>query len=293
MPRVTVVMATYNWAPVLPYSIASVLDQTFADFELLVIGDGCTDESAEVVGAIDDDRVHWHDLDVHHGHQSGPNNEGLARAEGTTIAYLGHDDLWLPHHLATVVAALDDARADGGVMAHASTLFVNPRDRPRLWPDPGWRYVAGTTVPPTTVVHDRDQARAVGGWRPPSTTSALDPDADLWARLTAGRAPHRLDSLTSIKLSAAHRRQVYGQRPHHEQEWWLARMRAAEDPEGDIRTRRASPTRWPRARGRPTSGSRGPNDGGGGGTRWRRIRGRPAVTSAERFELRRRYKGLS
>jgi len=42
-PRVTVIMATYNWATVLPYSIGSVLDQTFTDFELLVIGDGCTD----------------------------------------------------------------------------------------------------------------------------------------------------------------------------------------------------------------------------------------------------------
>ncbi|HYC91914.1 MAG TPA: glycosyltransferase [Thermoanaerobaculia bacterium] len=41
MPRVTVIMATYNWSTVLPYSIGSVLAQTFTDFELLVIGDGC------------------------------------------------------------------------------------------------------------------------------------------------------------------------------------------------------------------------------------------------------------
>ena len=54
MPRVTVMIATYNWATVLPYSIGSVLDQTYRDFELLVTGDGCTDESAEVVGRFDD-----------------------------------------------------------------------------------------------------------------------------------------------------------------------------------------------------------------------------------------------
>ena len=69
MPRVTVVMATYNWATVLPYSIASILDQTFTDFELLVIGDGCTGDSAEVVAGFDDPRVQWHNLPSNAGHQ--------------------------------------------------------------------------------------------------------------------------------------------------------------------------------------------------------------------------------
>src|SRR5262249_29306735 len=45
MPQVTVIIPTYNWSAVLPYSIGSALRQTFSDFELLVIGDGCTDDS--------------------------------------------------------------------------------------------------------------------------------------------------------------------------------------------------------------------------------------------------------
>ena len=53
------VIPTYNWATVLPYSIASALGQTFGDFELLVIGDGCTDESEDVVRGIGDERVQW------------------------------------------------------------------------------------------------------------------------------------------------------------------------------------------------------------------------------------------
>ncbi|HXY92105.1 MAG TPA: glycosyltransferase, partial [Acidimicrobiia bacterium] len=69
-PRVTVVIATYNWAPVLPYAIGSVLDQTFQDFELLVIGDACTDESEAVVTSIPDPRVRWLNLARNTGHQS-------------------------------------------------------------------------------------------------------------------------------------------------------------------------------------------------------------------------------
>jgi glycosyltransferase involved in cell wall biosynthesis len=106
-PRVTVIIPTYNWSSVLPYSIGSVLAQTFTDFELLVVGDGCTDDSAAVVGAIEDPRVRWIDLQPGTGHQSGPNNEGLRQGRGELIAYLGHDDLWFRHHLSAAVAALD------------------------------------------------------------------------------------------------------------------------------------------------------------------------------------------
>lgn len=109
-PLVTVVIPTYNWATVLPYSIASVLGQTMGDFELLVIGDGCTDESGEVVRAIGDARVQWINLAANCGSQVGPNNEALRRARGTYMAYLGHDDLWLPRHLEYLVrvAAADE-----------------------------------------------------------------------------------------------------------------------------------------------------------------------------------------
>src|SRR3954451_18996395 len=111
-PRVTVIIATYNWSSVLPYSIGSVLRQTFTDFELLVVGDGCTDDSEQVVASIDDPRVRWINLAENSRHQSGPNNEGLRQARGELIAYLGHDDVWLPPHLDAMVTGIDAARAD-------------------------------------------------------------------------------------------------------------------------------------------------------------------------------------
>src|SRR6185295_8796685 len=150
-PLLTIIIPTFNWSTVLPYSIGSVLRQTFSDFEVLVVGDGCTDDSETVVKAIGDRRLRWINLPANTGHQSEPNNEGLRQARGELIAYLGHDDLWLPHHLSCLVAALD-AGAD---LAFAVTLRVFPGDAPRQYaPDkPG--YVPGDWLPPTGLVHRR------------------------------------------------------------------------------------------------------------------------------------------
>ena len=79
------VIPTYNWATVLPWSIGSVLAQSFAEWELWVIGDGCTDESAATVATFDDPRVHWHNLAVNGRSQVGPNNAALARADGCLL----------------------------------------------------------------------------------------------------------------------------------------------------------------------------------------------------------------
>lgn len=93
-PRVTVIIATYNWSSVLQHSIGSVLRQTFTDFELLVGGDGCTDDSEAVVAAINDRRVRWINLPSNTRHQSGPNNEGLRQARGEIVQEIPYT--WIP-----------------------------------------------------------------------------------------------------------------------------------------------------------------------------------------------------
>jgi glycosyltransferase involved in cell wall biosynthesis len=215
-PRVTVLMATYNWSSVLPYSIGSALLQTFTDFELLVLGDGCTDDSEQVVRGIGDSRVQWINLPGH-GHQSGPNNEGIRRARGEYIAYLGHDDLWLPHHLEVLVAALD-AGAD---VAHSAVAIV-PVDAS---PD------HATTLVPTSAAHRRTMVDVVGGWSDYRQLKIM-PEEDLWRRAREGGMRFTfVPRLTGIKFPAAWRRDVYRERPSHEQAAWLARIRSEPDLE--------------------------------------------------------------
>src|SRR4051812_27131164 len=221
-PRVTVIMATWNWSEVLPFSIGSVLLQTFRDFELLVVGDGCTDDSGRVVEAVDDSRVRWINLPENAGHQSTPNNEGLRQARGELVAYLGHDDLWLPHHLACLVGAID-AGAD---LAHAMVRIVNPAKEEGCFFRPD--YAPGDWLPPTSVVHRRRLFEEAGGW-PDYRRLTCDPEAELWRRFhEAGARIRFVTRLTAVKLPAANRRDVYKERPCHEQAAWLERIRSTD-----------------------------------------------------------------
>ena len=221
MPRVTVIIPTYNRSEVLPFAIASVLEQMFADFELLVIGDGCTDNSAEVVNEIGDPRVTWTNI-VRTGHQSGPNNEGLRRARGEFIAYLGHDDLWLPHHLSVLAAALD-AGAD---LTHSLIAMIPPPHsrQAAIVAAQDWR-------PPSSVMHRRSVTEKIGGWRDYRELKGT-PEGDLWQRIeAAGYEIELVPRLTAIKFPALWQRNVYQLHPFDQQEAWLARIRSEPDLE--------------------------------------------------------------
>jgi glycosyltransferase involved in cell wall biosynthesis len=114
-PLISVVTATYNRSRVLALALDTARRQTVSDFEHWVIGDGCTDDSGDVVRALGDERFHWHNLQRNVGEQSVPNNEGIARARGRYVAFLNHDDLWWPDHLEALVSALERTGADGAV----------------------------------------------------------------------------------------------------------------------------------------------------------------------------------
>jgi glycosyltransferase involved in cell wall biosynthesis len=229
VPRVSVIIPTYNWSSVLPFSIGSVLRQTFGDFELLVVGDGCTDDSEAVVRRFTgDSRVRWINLATNTGHQSGPNNEGLRRATGELIAYLGHDDLWLPRHLELAVRAIDQSHVD---LTYAITEMVspNPEERPTFEPSEMEHYEPGLWIPPTSVVHRHELAQRMGGWRHFCDVN-LDPEADLWQRMhSAGARFGYVRRLTAVKFPAIWRKDAYRQRRCDEQAAWAARIQREPD----------------------------------------------------------------
>ncbi len=217
-PRVTVIIATYNWSSVLRYSVGSVLRQTFTDFELLVVGDGCTDDSAEVVAGAGDPRVRWINLPANTGHQSGPNNEGLRQGRGEIVAYLGHDDLWLPHHLEVMVEALDRTGSD---LAYA--LAINVDADGTTWPNVP-RPLEGRFTAPLAIVHRKRVTDDMGGWRDYRELRE-PPDHELWRRAQGrGCSFTFVPRLTGIKFPASMRPGVYRTRPAGQQAEWSARI---------------------------------------------------------------------
>ena len=104
-PKVSVVLPTYNSAHFLGTAIQSVLGQTFQDWELIVVDDGSTDNTRDVVAAFLDPRIRY----VHQENRGAPAalNAGLRLARGAYVAFLGADDRWLAQKLALQVAQLD------------------------------------------------------------------------------------------------------------------------------------------------------------------------------------------
>ncbi len=111
-PAVSVIIATYNGTHTLRHAVESVRSSSLTDWELIVVGDGCTDDSAECVSAFNDPRIRFVNLPSRSGDQAGPNNHGVALSRGKYVAFLNHDDIYLPGHLAGCVAELERSGAD-------------------------------------------------------------------------------------------------------------------------------------------------------------------------------------
>jgi len=111
-PQVTVVIATYNRSKALRYTLRTLIAQTYQNWTALIIGDCCSDGTAETVASLADERLTFINLPKRFGEQAGPNSVGMTLADTPYIALLNHDDLWFPFHLERAVAALEASGAD-------------------------------------------------------------------------------------------------------------------------------------------------------------------------------------
>ena len=172
-PRVTVVMATYNRSNVLRHALESVRSQTFPDWEALVIGDACTDDTAEVVAGMRDPRFHYLNLPVNLGDHSGPNSIGARLARGSHLTWLSQDDLWFPDHLERLLGVVDESGADGAI----GGMYLVREIGPRGLADPATRIEARSTSgrlrvtghrnhPASTWLLAASTVEKVGDWRP-------------------------------------------------------------------------------------------------------------------------------
>ncbi len=106
-PRVSVILPTYNRAPLLATAMDSILLQTFRDFELIVVDDGSADHTEALVRRYQDADGRVKYIRKENGGISSAMNAGLRAARGQLIARLDSDDRWLPELLEIEVSILD------------------------------------------------------------------------------------------------------------------------------------------------------------------------------------------
>ena len=127
-PLVSVIMPAYNAERYIAKSIQSVLDQTYGNWELVVVDDGSTDKTAEIVQrfAANENRIKY--IFQENSRLGKARNTGVENSSGSLIAFLDSDDLWVPEKLERQVGALLDTKAD--VIYSNVDIFFEPGSAP-------------------------------------------------------------------------------------------------------------------------------------------------------------------
>ena len=198
-PRVSVLMPVFNSAPFLSASIASLLNQTLADIQIVTINDGSTDGSGEMLSrlAAADRRI-----EVYHRPNRGmvaTLNEGIELCRGEFIARMDADDIALPQRLEQQLAHMQSRPA---TLALGSAIqYLGPygltaiRTHPPVAASDVERELPRRNcISHPTVMFRKHAVQAVGGYRPPYVHAE---DYDLWLRL---RSRGSLENLPQVLL---------------------------------------------------------------------------------------------
>ena len=124
-PKVSVIIPTYNRAHLVGRAIQSVLNQTYQDFEIIVVDDGSTDNTEEIVKSFNDERIRY----IRHEKNKGApaaRNTGIKLAKGKYIGLLDDDDEWLPEKLEKQMSKFQNSSEKVGVI-YSGFFYVSEK----------------------------------------------------------------------------------------------------------------------------------------------------------------------
>jgi len=209
---VSIVLSTYNRSNVLCYAVESVLRQTFTDWELLVIGDACTDDTDLLMHSFveRDQRIRYQNREFNYGEQSGPNNDGVAESSGRYVAFLNHDDIWLEDHLENLVKAIRERGCD---MVFSLVDYVQPDNTSRIvGATPGGQYDPLLFVPASSWLVKRKMLDDVGPWRPAAQLYNIPSQDWCFRAWKLGMKIEMVATLTVVAVPSGLRKNVYSSR---------------------------------------------------------------------------------
>lgn len=120
MQKVSIIVPVFNGEKFLKKTIKSLLSQSYPDLEIIIIDDGSTDNSSEIINSFNDKRIKYF-YRKNSGRPSVPRNFGIKKADGTIIAFCDQDDLWYPDKLKLQVPFITDK----AVMVASTADIIN------------------------------------------------------------------------------------------------------------------------------------------------------------------------
>lgn len=219
---ISIVIPTYNNAAVIKETLQSLLVQTWQNWEALVVNNGSTDNTVEVVSSIGDSRIKLVDCprDPLKGGIAAARNMGLRHAKGDWVAFLDSDDVWYPTKLTACSAKFEDS----DVICHRVDYFEdNGKKRPAFQRVPNgnvfeFLVLEENFLVTSSVVCRKSLLEKLGGFcEAPEIVTAED--YDLWIRLAKENArfsvidealaKYRIHSSNSTSNSSRHFKAVY------------------------------------------------------------------------------------
>lgn len=179
MPKVSIIIPAYNAAKHIKSTIDSVLAQTYSDFELVVVDDGSTDETVEILRSYGD-RIRW--TQAHHKGQASAVNMGISISKGEYLAYLDADDLLPPNKLAVQIEYFE--KNPNVEFVYSDMYYTTPQLGTILiksQPIDPFRLLQRCYISRITVIHKRSCVDKVGLFDAMLTGSD---DWDMWVRMS-------------------------------------------------------------------------------------------------------------
>lgn len=146
-PTVSVILPTYNRAHLIGRSIQSILNQTYQDFEIIVVDDGSSDNTKEVINSFSDMRIKYVRQQENRG-ASVARNIGIKLSKGAYIAFQDSDDEWLPDKLKKQMDTFENVSFEVGVI-YTDMLQINNKGEKKYWLSPTVTY--GNLINPKTL----------------------------------------------------------------------------------------------------------------------------------------------
>ena len=222
-PLVSVVIATYNASHLLRYAIESVRLSDYRHFEIIVVGDHCTDDTEAVVASFGDERIRFINLKRNSGQQATPNNVGVAAARGEYLSFLNQDDMYLPHHLSSSLAMIRRMGADILCSAYPAILPAPPAgsgsseiDAIGQGFEPTGRFSPHTFHVASSWFMRREATRKAGNWKLENQMWATPSQDWLYRAWRKGLRIQCTRQMSVIVLHAGYRRNSYRKRDSSE-----------------------------------------------------------------------------